>query len=60
MIDIEVGIDVRDGNDTVTVGAVRTRVISTGGNNTIIGGDFDDSFLLFGDGDIEVAFREAL
>ena len=51
VIDIEVGIDVRDGNDTVTVGAVRTRVISTGGNNTIIGGDFDDSFLLFGDGD---------
>ncbi|MEO0057217.1 MAG: hypothetical protein RIT17_663, partial [Pseudomonadota bacterium] len=49
--DIEVGIDVRFGNDTVVAGNVRTRIISQGGNNHFTGSAFNDSFLLFGDGD---------
>jgi hypothetical protein len=49
--DIEVGIDVRFGNDTVVAGNIRTRIISQGGNNHFTGSAFADSFLLFGDGD---------
>ncbi|XUU60778.1 calcium-binding protein [Erythrobacter sp. HA6-11] len=49
--DIEVGIDVRGGNDTVVVGDIRTRVVSSGGNNHFTGGAQDDGFNLFGDGD---------
>jgi Ca2+-binding RTX toxin-like protein len=49
--DIEIGIDVRFGNDTVVAGNHRTRIISQGGNNHFTGSAFNDSFLLFGDGD---------
>ncbi|MCP5397078.1 MAG: hypothetical protein H6918_10195 [Sphingomonadaceae bacterium] len=48
--DPQVGIDVRNGDDTVIIGAVSTRVLSTGGNNNVTGGAFDDRILLFGDG----------
>jgi len=49
--DILVAIDVNMGNDTVIAGNARTSIISDGGNNDFTGSDFDDWFLLFGDGD---------
>ena len=49
--DLEIGIDVRLGNDTVVAGNFRTRILSSGGNNHFTGSAFNDSFYLTGDGD---------
>ncbi|NVE93272.1 calcium-binding protein, partial [Altererythrobacter lutimaris] len=48
---IQVGIDVRLGNDTVVAGNISTGIVSSGGNNNFTGSGFDDFFVLFGDGD---------
>ena len=47
---IEIGIDVRDGNDVVIAGNIATFISSQGGNNDFTGSAFDDNFILFGDG----------